>query len=96
VQVSERKRFTKRTLDEAKLAREVAKVRRQGWAHNRGEWIDGLSVVAAPVFLGESLLGAVCTALAEGRFQKLDARKVVGRVEDAAAEISERLAGVKR
>jgi len=43
-------RFTPRTItDHASLVREVAAIRRQGYAYNLGEWRDSVSGVAAPV-----------------------------------------------
>ncbi len=43
-------RFTERTLaTPAALLRELAKVRRQGYATNRGEWRPGVSAIALPL-----------------------------------------------
>jgi DNA-binding IclR family transcriptional regulator len=44
--------FTPRTAaDAATLAREVTLARKRGWAANREEWIPGLAVLAAPVWM---------------------------------------------
>ena len=43
-------RFTPKTLvDRASLSAELAKVRRQGWAHDKGEYMLSVQAFAAPV-----------------------------------------------
>lgn len=55
--------FTDRTLDAPAFEDAVARARRDGLAENHGEWIAGLSVVAAPVFgAGEALAAAFAVA----------------------------------
>lgn len=43
-------RFTSRTLNDArKLAVELARIRRQGWAHDKGEYSQSIHAFAAPI-----------------------------------------------
>jgi DNA-binding IclR family transcriptional regulator len=91
------RRFTARTLTSAAaFAREVAQARRHGVAHNRQEWIEGLSVVAAPVFAQSRLVGTVCVALPTGRLDTLGEGALATRVKDAALRIGQRLEGKAR
>jgi IclR family acetate operon transcriptional repressor len=77
----------------AALDREVERVRQVGFAENRGEWIPGLRVIAAPVFAGGRMVGALALAVPEVRMEALD-RDVVARRMIAAAEgIGARLDG---
>lgn len=94
VEVSEaRERFTSHTLRSAQaLARAAAEARRAGFAENRDEWIDGLSVLAAPIFARGALRGAVALAGASPRIVEL-AASVAPRVRGAAEEIGARLEG---
>jgi DNA-binding IclR family transcriptional regulator len=78
---------------DARLERELGRVRRAALAQNRDDWTPGLSAVAAPVFLGERLLAAVAVA---GPSAELDVRvgsPAAARVRSAAAHIEARLAG---
>lgn len=90
-------RFTDRTVgDRSKLSAEVERVRRQGFAVNRGEWIDGLSVVAAPVLLdggGEEprLVAALAVAAASQRLRALGPLRLGRRTREAASRIEARL-----
>jgi DNA-binding IclR family transcriptional regulator len=91
-------RFTERTLRErGALRAEVDRVRRQGFAVNRGEWIDGLSVVAAPVLIespGEDaprFVAAVAVAAASQRLRALGPARLGRRTREAAHRIEARL-----
>jgi DNA-binding IclR family transcriptional regulator len=89
--------FTPHTrTDAAALLGEVERARRDGFAVNRGEWIDGLSVVAAPI-LGSSepptLLAALAIAAPTARMDALGPERVAQRAVRAARGISLRLAG---
>lgn len=86
-------RYTPRTIVSARrLESEVQHARAAGYAVSRGEWIEGLSVFAAPVFQSERLIGAVCAAVASTRLPRLDERPFIQHLLQAAAAISSRLA----
>ncbi len=89
-------RFTPRTAaDAGALAREVALTRKRGWAANREEWIAGLAVLAAPVWMaaGSRLAAIVAVAAPAPRMRSLGESEVVARTLAAAAQISARLEG---
>lgn len=85
--------FTERTLRDRELLRaEVERARRQGFAENHGEWIEGLSVVAAPVLLdtaGRSprLIAVLAVAAATPRLRQLGGAKVARHAVEAAHRI---------
>lgn len=86
-------RFTPRTLKSARaLARAAAEARDAGYAENRDEWIDGLSVVAAPVLARGALQGAVAVAAPSPRMAVLGP-DVVRRTIAAAGRVAARLEG---
>jgi DNA-binding IclR family transcriptional regulator len=87
-------RFTEHTIvDGRRLAREVELARRDGFAVNRQEWIEGLGVVAAPVLASGIIKGAVCTAMSSNRLGLLELDEVANRVIGAAASIASRMEG---
>ncbi len=74
----------------------IERARSDGFAINRGEWIDGLSVVAAPVFRAAEpplLVGALAVAAPTARLDALGPLLVAQRAVAAARVISLRLAG---
>jgi hypothetical protein len=89
--------FTERTLvDPEALRVEVERARKQGFAENHGEWIDGLSVVAAPVLLdvagsGRRLIAVLAVAAATPRLRELGPARVARRAVDAARRVQVRL-----
>lgn len=86
-------RFTPRTLRSARaLARALAAAREAGYAENRDEWIEGLSVVAAPVFARGTLRGAVAVAAPSPRMGQLE-HEARRRAMAAADRIGARLCG---
>lgn len=90
-------RFTDRTLaDSDALDRAAASARRQGFARNQDEWIQGLSVVAAPVHLGPRMVAAVALAAATPRMRALGDAHARDGVLAAAEEIDARLMGTPR
>ena len=90
----EPERFTDRTATSAKaLAGEVERIRRQGFAENREEWIPGLAVVAAPVRVGGRLVGALAVAAPVQRLDALGREWVGEQAMAAAARVAARLEG---
>jgi DNA-binding IclR family transcriptional regulator len=94
--------FTERTLrDRETLRAEVERARKQGFAENHGEWIEGLSVVAAPVLLDAPGGGArrfaavLAVAAATPRLRSLGAARVGRRTLEAARRIQARLGSEK-
>jgi DNA-binding IclR family transcriptional regulator len=84
-------RYTQRTIvSAARLAREVGAAKSDGYALSHGEWIDGLSVTAAPVMRASGLIAVVCAAVPSVR-QPLLGERVVEQVKNAASAIAARV-----
>lgn len=77
----------------AALAPSVERARAQGFAENRGEWIAGLAVIAAPVFAGARMVGALAVAAPEIRAEALRRAGAAARLVAAAQEVGARLDG---
>ncbi len=77
--------------DAVTLEREVDEARRQGWAANRDQWIEGLTVVAAPVLVRERFFGCFVIAAPTPRVDTCRLRELAERAVAAAADISARL-----
>ncbi|MFL2935103.1 MAG: IclR family transcriptional regulator [Myxococcota bacterium] len=89
-----REAFTDATLmDPADLGRELKGIRACGLAWNHEEWIPGLLVVAAPVWLTGRMLGAVAIALPSSRRSELGVARLEREVRRAADRIERRLSG---
>jgi DNA-binding IclR family transcriptional regulator len=87
-------RFTERTLTvRAELEAEVEAARAQAFAVNRDEWIVGLTVYAAPIWIGERMVGAVALAAPSARADELGPQGLALRVVSTAQRISQRLGG---
>jgi len=87
-------RFTRATLvDDVMLAQEIQRVRANGFAEMRDEWIQGLSGIAAPIRLGDRLFGAIALAAPSPHFDIARERGFREGVVAAAAEIESRVAG---
>lgn len=86
-------RFTDRTLRQKDFDAQLSSARRDGYAVNVDEWIDGLSVFSAPVTVGGRLCGVIAMAIPTGRMLELARSEVVSRVLDAASRISTRMEG---
>jgi DNA-binding IclR family transcriptional regulator len=87
-------RFTPRTrTTPAALARELAQVRRLGFAENREEWQPGLAALAAPIRSGERLVACVALAAPAVRLPKAKRAALALRLRAAADEIGARLTG---
>ncbi len=90
-------RFTPRTLVQPTAVRAaVEKARRQGWAENRGEWVPGLHVVAAPVLANERLEATLAIAAPAAHVAAAEATRLAARVVAAAGHVSSRLEGRSR
>ncbi len=103
-------RFTAATpVRPADLEHEIEQARRCGHARNRDEWIPGLSVVAAPILIGDAgnlisdagnsmegrMIAAVAVAAATPRLEDLGADRVARRTQQWAGEIAARLQGIE-
>ena len=87
-------RFTPATIvGRQRLSSTIAEVAAQGWAVNEEEWMAGLCVAAAPIYLNERLYGAVALATVAARYHEIGQRAVVRRVTHAAQGITFRLEG---
>ena len=78
----------------AALAAGVERARAQGFAENRGEWIAGLVVIAAPLFAGGRMVGALAVAAPEARAEPLGRAGAPARLVAAAQQVGARLDGV--
>lgn len=88
-------RYTGATItDRHALDRELAEVRRTGWARNREEWRAGVCAVAVPVRDGRDAVVAVLSlTLPTLRFsQDAVRRKLVPALKAGAADLSRELA----
>jgi IclR family acetate operon transcriptional repressor len=89
--------YTRRTItDPARLAREIERVRRQGYAEAVDERETGLSAIAAPVFgsAGE-LAGIVALQGPTTRFGRQELRAALSILLERAAAISAALGGAQ-
>ncbi len=83
----------------AELQPRVAAARARGLAENRGDWIAGLWVLAAPILEGgahtaaASMRGAVAVAAPESRMAAMAPSRAGERIQAAAAAIAARLGG---
>ncbi|MDJ0851012.1 MAG: IclR family transcriptional regulator [Myxococcota bacterium] len=81
------------TVDPGLLLGEVGRVRRNGYAENREEWIAGLAVVAAPVLSRGRLEAAVAVAVPAARIESLGPSRVARTTVAAGRRIGRRLEG---
>ncbi len=92
-------RHTEATItDRAELARELAQVRRQGWARNREEWRPGVCAAGVPV---RDAAGAVVASLSvtvpTSRFSNEILRdRMVPALKKAAAGLEQQIARTAR
>ena len=79
-------------LDPGPLERELAEVRARGWAAEDGEYVPGVSAVAAPVHVpGGGVEAALAVSGPARRVGGGRRRTLAGLVTGAAAELGERL-----
>lgn len=85
---------TPRTLtDSSRLRAELARIRRQGFAHSVGELTPGIVGVAVPVLSGGQLLGALAVAGPVSRFGTGRVPHAVTRLKHAARAMADALEG---
>jgi DNA-binding IclR family transcriptional regulator len=86
-------RWTERTItDERELAEHLLKVREQGYAVDRGEYIEGIHCVAAPVFALEGeMAAAICVSGPAARIPARSFSALGKQVIEAADRITDRL-----
>lgn len=75
------------------FAAELERVRQQGYAENRDEWIRGLSAIAAPVRVAGRMVAALAVASSSPRLEALRSEAIAGRILEAARRIGERMEG---
>ena len=86
--------FTEHTLGAEAFREHVEEVARRGFASNRDEWIDGLSVVAVPIEVHGGLRGAIALAAASARLEALGGEGIVPLLLAAAELVAARLTDV--
>jgi DNA-binding IclR family transcriptional regulator len=88
-------RYTEATIvDRALFARELAEVRRSGWAKNREEWRPGVCAAAVPIFdAGGAVAAALSVTVPTSRFSATALReRIVPALKDTGALLSQALA----
>jgi DNA-binding IclR family transcriptional regulator len=84
--------FTARTPRSPEaLAAAVARARERGYDENRGEWIAGLAVLAAPVLASGRMVAALAVAAPESRLPAHASEAVARRLVAAARRVGARL-----
>lgn len=85
-------RFTPTTVASARALRAlVARARQRGYDTNRAEWMPDVAVVAAPVQVGEGLVGTVALATSLGHFERAGEAELARAVQRAATQIRDQL-----
>jgi DNA-binding IclR family transcriptional regulator len=84
--------FTKKTPSTpARLRRGIEAVRASGVATSNDDWIEGLSAIAAPVWLSGRLFGAIVVACVTPRMRELSTDALTRAVVEASKKITQRL-----
>ena len=85
-------RFTDATPSSLRaLRKRVSRAAERGYDTNVAEWMPDVAVVAAPVRLGERLVGTVALAATPGHFQREGEASLATAVQQAAQDIAARL-----
>lgn len=89
-------KFTERTITRPKdLARELTRVRQQGYSVNRGAWLPNVVGIAAPVRNHSGrVIAAVSVSSPSDRMPRDRARRVGEKVAEVAARLSKELGWV--
>lgn len=86
--------FTPRTPRSLRsLDRLVATALERGWDINRGEWLGGVTVVAAPVLVGERIHATVAIAAPSVRASQAGETRLIRAACDGADLLAARLSG---
>lgn len=89
-------RTTSTIIEPKKFLQEMARIRMQGYAINRGEWNENVYGIASPI---RDVTGQVVAALGlsgpKERFKTTKLKEYAPMIVDAAAQVSERL-GARR
>lgn len=88
-------RHTAATIaDRAAFERELAEVRRTGWAKNREEWRDGVCAAAVPVFdAAGAVAGSLSVTVPTPRFTQVAVReKLVPALKKTGAALTDEIA----
>lgn len=84
--------FTRRTPNTpARLRQRIEQVRDSGVAVSHEEWREGLSAIAAPVWLSGRLLAALVVACVAPRMRELSLEALTRSVQQASQRISQQL-----
>lgn len=78
-------------VNRTQLQRDLAQVRRQGYAHTRGQKITGAVGLSAPVFNGSGVVAALCITVPDTRFKPAMEPKLAALLKDQAARFSSAL-----
>ena len=89
---SDREALLRRADDRARMERQIASIRRSGWAQSAGEREPGVGSVSAPVFgLGDTIAAVVSVSGPEARMRGLHARRYAPAVMAAARDLERAL-----
>ncbi len=82
--------------DRRRLAAEIERAAKQGWALEENETDLGVACIAAPVGAGDELAAAISVSLPTARLDAASRRRLVGLVRTTARTISTRLATMEK
>jgi DNA-binding IclR family transcriptional regulator len=80
-------------LNVARLRKEVAKIRQQGYAHTRSQKVLGAVGISAPVFNANGVTAALCVTLPDTRFHPEMEGELARIVMEQASQLSRALGG---
>lgn len=72
----------------AQVERDLAAIRRQGYAHTRGQKIPGAVGISAPVFNTDGVVAALCITVPDTRFQASMETRLARTLMQHAAQLS--------
>ena len=75
----------------AAIKRDLAQIRAQGYAHSRGQKVQGAVGLSAPIFNGAGAIGALCITLPDSRFTEGMLPRFVKTLTEQAARLSSML-----
>lgn len=80
-----------KTISRTQLQRDLAQVRRQGYAHTRGQKIKGAVGLSAPVFNASGVVAALCITVPDTRFQPAMEARFAALLKEQAVRFSSAL-----